>query len=109
MVQQAKQGSHTFALAPMEEIYANPNRCEFDASSNCGYIGLDESHVSIDEDLKEMPQYLGEHETKSKIKALPSIRGKPKEKDTMHLAALLLTKIECLLTLGKLLKVRPYL
>ena len=39
MVKQAKQGSHTFASAPMEEIYADPNQCKFDANSICGYIG----------------------------------------------------------------------
>ena len=46
VVEQAKKGSITFGLAPMEEIHADPNQCEFDADSICGYIG------SIDEDLK---------------------------------------------------------
>ena len=64
----------------------------------------------MDEDLKEMPQYLGEQETKSKIRVLPSIQGKMKpEKETINLTALLSTPIECRLTLGELLKVRPNL
>ena len=64
----------------------------------------------MDEDLKEMPQYLGEHETKSKIRVLPSIPGKMKpEKDTINLTALLSTPIECQLTLGELLRVRTNL
>ena len=92
MVEQAKQGSNTFSSAPMEEIYADPNKYEFDADSICGYIGSMESQESLDEDLKKMPQYLGEHEAKSKIKMLPSIRGKPElEKDTANLIALLST------------------
>ena len=57
----------------MEEIYADPNQCKFDKDFICGYIGLIESHKSIDKDLKEMPQFVGEHETKSKIKILPSV------------------------------------
>ena len=57
-----------------------------------------------------MPQYLGEHEAKSKIRVLPSIQGKAKqEKDTVNLAAILSTQIECRLTLGELLRVRPNL
>ena len=69
-----------------------------------------ESQESIDEDLKELPQYLGEHEAKSKIRVLPSVQGKMKqEKDTINLTALLSTPIECTLTLGVLLKLRPNL
>ena len=65
---------------------------------------------NIDEDLKELPQYLGEHEAKSEIKVLPLVQGKIKqEKDTINLIALLSTPIECRLTLGELLKVRPNL
>ena len=41
--EQAKQGSNTFASAPMEEIYANPNQCKFETNSICGYIGSVES------------------------------------------------------------------
>ena len=94
----------------MEEIYADPNQCEFDTNFVCGYIGLVESQESINEDLKEMPQYLGEHETKSETRMLPSAQGKTKqEKDTINLIALLSTPIECKLTLGELLKVRPNL
>ena len=94
----------------MEEIYADPNQCKYDTNSICGYIGLVESQESIDEDLNEMPQYLGEHETKSKIRMLPSIHGKTKqEKDTINLIALLSTPIKCKLTLGEILKVRPNL
>ena len=55
MVEQAKRGSNSFALAPMEEIYADPNQCKFDKDSICGYIGSVESQESIDKDLKEMP------------------------------------------------------
>ena len=96
MVEQAKQDCNTFASTSMEEIYADPNQCKFDTDSICGYIGSIESHESIDEDLKEMPQYLGEHEAKSKIKVLLSIRGKPEqEKDTTHLMALFSTTIKC--------------
>ena len=73
MVEQANQGSHTFASAPMEEIYADPNQYKVDTNSIFGYIGSAKSHKSIDEDLKELPQYLGEHEAKSKIRVLPSI------------------------------------
>ena len=41
---------------------------------------------------------------------LPSIQGLPyHEKDTTNLSALLSTSIECILTLGELLKVRPHL
>ena len=58
MVKQAKQGSHTFASAPMEEIYADPNQCKFDANSTCGYIGSAKSQESIDEDLKEIGMLL---------------------------------------------------
>ena len=94
----------------MEEIYADPNQCEFNTDPICGYIGSIKSQESLDEDFKQMPQYLGEHEAKSKIKALPSIQGKPKqEKDTMNLTTLLSTPIECRLTLVKLLKIRPHL
>ena len=57
-----------------------------------------------------MPQYLGDHEAKSKIKVLPSIRGKlEQEKDIVSLTALLSTQIECTFTLGESLKVRPHL
>ena len=109
-VEQAKQGSNTFASAPMEEIYEDPNQCRYGTNSICGYIGLVESQESIDEDLNEMPQYLGEHEAKSEIRVLPSAHKKPKqEKDTINLTALLSTPIECRLTLGELLKVRPNL
>ena len=110
MVEQAKQGSNTFASAPMEEIFTDPNQCKYDTNSICGYIGSLESQESIDEDLNKMPQYLGEHETKSEIRVLPSIHGKTKQdKDTINLTALLSTPIECQLTLGELLKVRPNL
>ena len=85
----------------MEEIYADPNQCKYNTNSICGYIGSIESQESIDEDLNEMPQYLGEHETKSEIRVLPSVHGKTKqEKDTINLTALLSTPIECRLTLG---------
>ena len=73
MEEQAKQGSNTFGSTPMEEIYAYPNQCEFDTDSICGYIGSIELQEILDEDLKKMPQYLVEHEAKSKIKVLPSI------------------------------------
>ena len=78
MVEQEKQGSHTFALAPMEEIYADPNQCEFDTNFIYGYIGSTESQESIDEDLKEMLQYLGEHEIKLEKRVLPSVQGRIK-------------------------------
>ena len=39
MVEQAKQGSNTFASAPMEVIYVDPNQREFDTHSIYGYIG----------------------------------------------------------------------
>ena len=55
MVEQAKKGSKTFALAPMEEIYVDLNQCKFDLDNICGYIRFVESQESIDEDLKEMP------------------------------------------------------
>ena len=94
----------------MEEIYADPNQCKYDTNSICGYIGSADPQESIDEDLNEMPQYLGEHEAKSEMRVLPSVHGKTKqEKDTINLAALLSTPIECRLTLGELLKVRPNL
>ena len=64
IVEQAKRGSNTFALAPIEEIYANPNQCEFDTNSTCRYVGSIESQESLDKDLKEIPQYLGENEAK---------------------------------------------
>ena len=72
MVEQANQGSNTFASAPMKEIYANPSQCEFDTIYVYGYIGSIESQESLDKDFKEMPHYLSEHEAKSKIRALPS-------------------------------------
>ena len=94
----------------MEEIYADPNQCKYDTNSICGCIGLVESQESIDEDLNEMPQYLGEHETKFEIRVLPLVHGKTKqEKDTINLTAPLSTPIDCRLTLGELLKVRPNL
>ena len=45
MVEQAKQGSNTFASAstPMEEIQADPNQCEIDTNSICGYMGSTKS------------------------------------------------------------------
>ena len=73
MVEQAKQGSNTFVSALMKEIYTDPNQCKFDANSICGYIGFVISQEILDEYFKEMPQYLREHEAKSKIKALLSI------------------------------------
>ena len=51
-----------------------------------------------------------EHEAKYEIRVLPSAYGKTKqEKDTINLTTLLSTPIECRLTLGELLKVRPNL
>ena len=73
MVEQAKQGSNTFSSALVEEIYIDPNQCKFDKDFICGYIGSIKSQESIDKDLKEMPQFVGEHETKLEIKILPSI------------------------------------
>ena len=58
MVEQAKRGSNTFASAPMEEIQADLNRCEIDTNSIFVYMGSAKAQESIDEDLKELPQYL---------------------------------------------------
>ena len=53
---------------------------------------------------------MGEHEAKSEIRVLPSVQGRTKqERDTVNLAAILSTPIECRLTFGELLKVRPNL
>ena len=110
MVEKAKQGSNIFDSAPIEEVHIDPNPLDFDENSIYGYIGSVKSQESQHKFLKELPQYLGEHEARSEIKVLPSIQGKPNhEKDTMILTNLLSTQIGCRLTLGELLKVRPQL
>ena len=78
MVEQAKQGNNTFNLALMKEIYADPNQYEFDANSICGDIRSVKSQESLDEDLQELPQFVGEHEAKLKIRVLPLVQGKTK-------------------------------
>ena len=73
-------------------------------------MGSQQSHQSQDEDLKELPQYTVEHETKSKVKVIHSVREKQAgETDTKNLSSLLSTLIECRLTLGGHLRVWPYL
>ena len=59
LVEKAKQGSHTFVLAPLEEINANQNPLDFDENSICGYIGSIQSQESQDKVLWKLPQYLG--------------------------------------------------
>ena len=53
-------------------------------------MGSQQFHQSQDKDLKELPQYLGEHETKSKVKVLPYTREKPdRGKDKRNISSLL--------------------
>ena len=73
-------------------------------------MGSQHFQPSEDAELKELPQYTGEHENKSKVMVVPSVRKLPhKEHDTGNLLSLLSTPIDCKLTLGELLKIRPHL
>ena len=122
-----KQGNQTSNLAPLQEVDAKKPQIHFNLSSLYGDMGSQHSIHSQDEGLygdmrfqhsthgqdeglKELPQYTRDHKSKSKLKVLPFVRGKPNgEKDTRDLFSLLSTLIECRLTLKELFRVHPYL
>ena len=80
-----------------------------DLCSFYGDMGAHSSQSSCNKVFANLPQYLGEHKTKSKFKVLPSMQVKLNQEDTANLFALLSMPINCRLTLGELLKVRPHL
>ena len=82
----------------------------FDLTSLYGDMGSQHSQPSKDAELKELPQYTREHENKSKVMVIPSVRKLPhKEQDIGNLLSLLSTLIDCKLTVGELLRIRPHL
>ena len=107
-VRDAKQGSDTYVSAPIEELDMDQPQVHWDSKSWFGEIGSVPTEINEDKTLAELPSFMGEYEARSEIKKLPSIRGNlTKHRDSQNLASILLTPIQCTLTLGELLKVRP--
>ena len=69
---------------------------------------MEDSQESKADSFKTLPSYLGEYETNSEVKKLPTLKlPSPKTLNISSLSMLLSTPIKCTLSLADLLRARP--
>ena len=93
---------------PIEEIYLEQKTLELEMRSKDGGVGSEDSQESKADSFKTLPSYLGEYETNSEVKKLPTLKvPSPKTLNISSLSMLLSTPIKCTLPLADLLRARP--
>ena len=101
-----KTGSET--KPPIEEIDFEQKTLELEMRSKYGGLGLEVSQESKADSFKTLPSYLGEYETNSEVRKLPTLKmPSPKTLNISSLSMLLLAPIRCTLPLAHLLRARP--
>ena len=92
---------------PIEEIDLKQKTLELEMRSKYGGVGLEVSQESKAYSFKNLPSYLGEYETNSEIKKLPTLKvPSPKTLNISSLPMLLSAPIKCTLPLANLLRDR---
>ena len=101
-----KEGSET--KPPIEEIDLEQKTQELEMRSKYGGVGSEVSQESKADSFKTLPSYLGEYETNSEVKKLPTLKvPSPKTLNISSLSMLLSAPIKCTLPLADLLRARP--
>ena len=100
----------TSEVPPLKEVDFDQKTLELELQSEYGDVGSEKSGNSKAETLQTLPSYLGEYETKSDIKKLPSQKmSSPPTVDIPNLTALMSAPIKFTLPLAEVLKIKPEL
>ena len=101
-----EKGSKT--KPPIEEIDLEQKTLELEMRSEYGGVGSEVSQESKADSFKTLPSYLGEYETNSEVKKLPTLKvPSSKTLNISSLSMLLSAPIKCTLPLANLLRARP--
>ena len=101
-----EKGSET--KPPIEELDLEQKTLKLEMRSEYGGVGSEVSQGSKADSFKTLPSYLGEYETNSEVKKLPTLKVPSlKTLNISSLSMLLSAPIKCTLPLADLLRARP--